>query len=34
MWDTGPILELARNAAVRTARTIRRRPSDRVPTAV
>jgi Domain of unknown function (DUF4407) len=34
MWDTGPIRELARNAAVRTARTVRRRPADRVPTAV
>ncbi|TFV62001.1 UNVERIFIED_ORG: DUF4407 domain-containing protein [Bacillus sp. AZ43] len=34
LWDTGPILELARNAAVRTVRSVRRRPSDRVPTAV
>src|SRR3954468_6734134 len=33
-WDTGPIRELARNAAARTVRTVRRRPSDRVPTAV
>ncbi|MGK5112008.1 DUF4407 domain-containing protein [Geodermatophilus sp. CPCC 205506] len=29
-WDTGPILNLARNAAVRTVRSVRRRPSDRV----
>ena len=34
IWDTGPILELARSAAVRTVRTVRRRPADRVPTAV
>jgi hypothetical protein len=34
MWDTGPIRGLARSAAARTARTMRRRPSDRVPTAV
>jgi hypothetical protein len=33
-WDTGPIRELARNAAARTVRTVRRRPPDRVPTAV
>ncbi|TQN42086.1 uncharacterized protein DUF4407 [Blastococcus colisei] len=31
MWDTGPIRELARNAAIRTVRTVRRRPEDRVP---
>jgi hypothetical protein len=31
MWDTGPIRELARNAAARTVRTVRRRPADRVP---
>ena len=31
LWDTGPIRELARNAAVRTVRTVRRRPADRVP---
>jgi hypothetical protein len=31
MWDTGPIRELARNAALRTVRTVRRRPEDRVP---
>ena len=31
MWDTGPIRELARNAAVRTVRSVRRRPADRVP---
>ncbi|MGK5170514.1 DUF4407 domain-containing protein [Geodermatophilus sp. CPCC 205761] len=29
-WDTGPILNLARNAAARTVRSVRRRPSDRV----
>lgn len=29
-WDTGPILDLARSAASRTVRTIRRRPEDRV----
>ena len=34
MWDTGPIRELARNAAVRTVRSVRRRPADREPTAV
>ncbi len=34
MWDTGPIRELARNAAVRTVRSVRRRPADRVPTPV
>ena len=33
-WDTGPILGLARNAAVRTVRTVRRRPADREPAAV
>ncbi|MET0763337.1 MAG: DUF4407 domain-containing protein [Blastococcus sp.] len=33
-WDTGPILELARNAAARTVRSVRRRPEDRVPTSV
>ncbi|WP_448627660.1 DUF4407 domain-containing protein [Geodermatophilus sp. URMC 64] len=32
-WDTGPILELARNAAVRTVRSVRRRP-ERVPETV
>jgi hypothetical protein len=31
LWDTGPIRELARNAAVRTVRSVRRRPADRVP---
>ena len=31
MWDTGPIRELARNAAVRTVRSVRRRPADQVP---
>ncbi|MCW2579415.1 MAG: conserved rane protein of unknown function [Blastococcus sp.] len=31
MWDTGPIRELARNAASRTVRTVLRRPEDRVP---
>ncbi|TFV74413.1 DUF4407 domain-containing protein [Blastococcus sp. CT_GayMR19] len=31
MWDTGPIRELARNAAVRTVRSVRRRPQERVP---
>src|SRR3954454_17767768 len=30
MWDTGPILGLARNAAVRTVRSVTRRSSDRV----
>jgi hypothetical protein len=30
LWDTGPIRELARNAAVRTVRTVRRRPPGRV----
>ena len=34
LWDTGPIRELARNAAVRTVRSVRRRPADRVPAAV
>ena len=34
MWDTGPIRELARNAAVRTVRSVRRRPADREPQAV
>ena len=34
MWDTGPIRELARNAAVRTVRSVRRRPADREPAAV
>jgi hypothetical protein len=34
MWDTGPIRELARNAAVRTVRSVRRRPADREPTTV
>ena len=34
MWDTGPIRELARNAAARTVRSVRRRPADRVPTPV
>jgi hypothetical protein len=34
LWDTGPIRELARNAAVRTVRSVRRRPQDRVPTPV
>jgi hypothetical protein len=29
-WDTGPILDLARSAASRTVRTIRRRPDERV----
>jgi hypothetical protein len=33
-WDTGPIRDLARNAAARTVRSVRRRPSDRMPTAV
>lgn len=32
LFDTGPIRELARNAAIRTVRTVRRRPEDRVPT--
>ena len=31
IWDTGPIRELARNAAVRTVRSVRRRPADRQP---
>ena len=31
MWDTGPIRELARNAALRTVRSVRRRPEDRIP---
>ena len=34
MWDTGPIRELARNAASRTVRTVLRRPEDRMPTPV
>ncbi len=34
VWDTGPIFELARNAAVRTVRTVRRRPADREPQTV
>lgn len=34
IWDTGPIFELARSAAVRTVRTVRRRPNDREPAAV
>ncbi|RBY88113.1 DUF4407 domain-containing protein [Blastococcus sp. TBT05-19] len=34
LWDTGPIIGLAREAAVRTVRTVRRKPSDRVPTSV
>jgi hypothetical protein len=34
LWDTGPIRELARNAAVRTVRSVRRRPADREPTTV
>ncbi|MGY1915893.1 DUF4407 domain-containing protein [Blastococcus sp. SYSU DS0973] len=34
MWDTGPIRELARSAAVRTVRSVRRRPADRTPTTV
>jgi hypothetical protein len=34
LWDTGPILELARNAAVRTVRSVRRRPADREPAGV
>jgi hypothetical protein len=34
MWDTGPIRDLARNAAARTVRTVWRRPGDRVPTSV
>jgi Domain of unknown function (DUF4407) len=33
-WDTGPIRDLARNAAARTVRTVLRRPEDRVPTSV
>lgn len=31
MWDTGPIVGLARSAAARTVRTVTRRPSNRVP---
>ncbi len=34
MWDTGPIRDLARSAAARTVRSVRRKPADRVPTAV
>jgi hypothetical protein len=30
-WDTGPIVGLAREAAVRTVRTVTRRPGNRVP---
>jgi hypothetical protein len=33
-WDTGPIFELARNAAARTVRSVRRRPEERVSTSV
>ncbi|MCV2488288.1 DUF4407 domain-containing protein [Geodermatophilus sp. YIM 151500] len=33
LWDTGPVFDRARNA-VRTVRSVRRRPSDRMPTAV
>ena len=31
MWDTGPIVGLARDAAVRTVRSVTRRPANRVP---
>ena len=31
LFDTGPIRELARNAAIRTVRTVRRRPEDPNP---
>ena len=31
IWDTGPIVGLARNAAARTVRSVTRRPSNRVP---
>jgi hypothetical protein len=31
IWDTGPIVGLAREAAVRTVRSVTRRPSNRVP---
>jgi hypothetical protein len=31
MWDTGPIVGLARNAAARTVRSVTRRPSNRMP---
>jgi hypothetical protein len=34
MWDTGPVLGLARNAAARTVRSVTRRPADRLPTPV
>jgi hypothetical protein len=34
LWDTGPIRDLARSAASRTVRSVRRRPADRVPTPV
>jgi hypothetical protein len=33
-WYTGPIRDLARNAAARTVRTVWRRPEDRVATSV
>jgi hypothetical protein len=33
LWDTGPIRDLARNAAVRTVRTVRRKPADRLAAA-
>jgi hypothetical protein len=31
IFDTGPIVELARSAAARTVRSVRRRPPERVP---
>jgi hypothetical protein len=34
IFDTGPIVELARSAAARTVRSVRRRPPERVPEAV
>jgi hypothetical protein len=34
LFDTGPIVELARSAAARTVRSVRRRPPERVPEAV
>jgi hypothetical protein len=34
LWDTGPIRGLARSAAVRTVRSVRRRPTDREPASV
>jgi len=34
IFDTGPIVELARSAAARTVRSVRRRPQERVPEAV